>query len=312
MEWSTTFVLSVASLIGAFLVIIDNYVVASIWRPLGYYLCGVPWARFVPDKHPIVEKKVPVWLYSGLLHMVEVVGCWYYAYKWMWWRDIQSWPKDALLPTYPMSAEASAERDFIAPFYMWYLGYVCFTFVRDVFLKEDRTGGNWMFSLHHAVTLFLTAVSFHYGEWRAGFITRICLGLGEVTLYWGKAYSAREQTGQGSRYLLAFLFFVNFLVWGGMRCIGYGYLCYSLSVMYMREKANWSNELFTACTMELVGCWVLWTLQMIWTPYILLSAIKYFTTGKMSDGVHRDETAHQKDSKLEGKLDDKVEGKKVA
>jgi hypothetical protein len=246
--------------------------------------------------------------------MVEVVGCWYYAYKWTWWRDFDSWPKEALEPFYPMSAEATAERDFIAAFYMWYLGYVCFTFVRDVFLKEDRTGGNWMFSLHHAVTLFLTLVSFHYGEWRSGFLTRICLGVGEVTLYWGKAYSARQQTGHGSRYLLAFIFFVNFLVWGSMRCIGYGYLCYSLSVMYMREKASWSNELLAACTAELVGCWILWVLQMVWTPFILASGYKFLSTGHMSDGVHRDGSEHLKNKTGEKgeKVDDKAEGKKVA
>lgn len=318
MLWSTTYVFGCAVTIGTCLVVLDSLLIKHIWRPLGYYLCGVPWARFVPTEYPVVEKKVPVWLYSGLLHMVEVVGCWYYAYKWTWWRDIETWPRDALEPLYPMTAASTAERDFIAPFYMWYLGYVCFTFVRDVFLKEDRTGGNWMFSLHHAVTLFLTLVSFHWGEWRSGFITRLCLGLGEVTLYWGKTYSARQQTGRGSRQLLAFIFFVNFIVWGLMRCFGYGYLCYSLSVMYMREKANWSNELFTACTLELIGCWVLWTLQIVWTPFILVSGYKFLTTGQMSDGVHRDSAKEvMKDGQVEEftqeeKLDGKMEGKKVA
>eukprot|EP00746_Dinoflagellata_sp_MGD_P160493 gnl/MRDRNA2_/MRDRNA2_87274_c0_seq1.p1 gnl/MRDRNA2_/MRDRNA2_87274_c0~~gnl/MRDRNA2_/MRDRNA2_87274_c0_seq1.p1 ORF type:complete len:318 (-),score=34.38 gnl/MRDRNA2_/MRDRNA2_87274_c0_seq1:553-1506(-) len=312
--WSTTFVFACAVMIGSCLVAFDSFLIKNVWRPLGYYLCGVPWARFVPDKYPVVEKKVPVWLYSGLLHMLEIVGCWYYACKWTWWRDLETWPKDTLLPLYPMSPEATAERDFIASFYMWYLGYVCFTFVRDVFLKEDRTGGNWMFSLHHAVTLFLTLVSFHFGEWRAGLITRMCLGVGEVTLYWGKAYSARQQCGHGSRPLLAFIFFVNFLVWGAMRCIWYGYLCYSLSIMYMREKTNWSTELFAACTLELIGCWILWVLQVVWTPFILASGYKFLSTGHMSDGVHRDGSEHlkEKEGKKGGKLDEKAEEKKVA
>jgi hypothetical protein len=180
------------------------------------------------------------------------------------------------------------ERDQIAPFYTFYFGYVSYTFVRDVFLKEDRTGGNVMFTIHHVLTVGLVASSFHYGEWRAGYLTRLIMGLGEVTLYFGKVYSARQQVGNGSQMVLGLLFILNAVVWGAMRCVAYAYLCYSLTVMYMRCYQAWAFGQLVACTAMLLGSWAMVSLQVIWTPFIFLSGLKFLRTGKIEDLVHRD------------------------
>lgn len=281
-------VLSLAVPVAVALVAFDRFMIPRFFRPLGYFLCGVPWERFVPEKHVVLEQKFPVYFESGLLHLVELAATLYYAYSWTWWRDPSDWPQNALLVLDTSNPPHAAERDFIAPFYIFYFGYVMFTFVRDLFLKKDRTGGNFTFTIHHVLTVALTATSFHYGEWRAGFITRLCLGLGEVTLYFGKCYSAREQVGNGSRGLLGAIFLLNFIVWGGMRCLAYGWLCYSLTIMYLREKPTWANDQFAACTAMLVGSWAMLCLQLLWTPFICTAGLKYLRTGKMDDPVHRD------------------------
>lgn len=267
---------------------------APVWYGCDWLLC-----RYV--YHPIGlacgltdswSERFPPWFGTGIYHSVEFVNWLMFGLvvenSWCW-----EWNKwDVHLRARVTEAEL-AERDSYSKLYVLYFSYCLFSWFKDM-LKKGKSakakGKNaiieMMFTMHHWIAILLTASSIVYGCWRAGFLTRLIHCPADVFLYFGKCYQGRWSSGNGSKLVLAVIFVVIFVSWVATRVVVYGYLIYALGVMWNRERQNWPMDLFICASLQWLGSFIMWVLQVVWSGGILQAMIPFLKSDSYEDPWH--------------------------
>lgn len=209
----------------------------SVYRPLGFKLAGL---QDLPGAPEIIAVKWQSWCGTFLGHIVMTGLWWKYAQdsnSTGWILDHRHWI-DSLFPR----IHDAEERRQVGPYYIMYFSYVLHTCYKDMIKSVGRKGGaqQFLFDLHHLLTVGLVATSIATGTWRCGVLTRMIHDVGDIVLYSSMLRRALYETRGGSPATMHGWFLANNIVWPGTRILLYGYLC--LSMYKMLKKFNSRKE----------------------------------------------------------------------
>jgi len=278
--------------------VVKSLACAPLWMAVEY-LCGFlakPYAAYVDKSDEKLEKKLVAWTGNVSSHGLQCLFWWVYALSGETWIfDIFGWVVE-LEPT-----EARLiDRPRVLPVYIMYLGYAWHSLQKDV----RRSWGNFhqpmqaMFLFHHLLTIFLVALSIEHNCWRAGVLTRLAHDPADIMIYTSKIYIAAYEKGKGSYLRVCFIYVITVIVWVSTRVVLYGWVNYCLHVMYLAKVDSWEPTHQIVCVSLLIGSWVMWILQVIWSYALGASMYQFVTTGHQpTDSIDKGQNGSAGDSK---------------
>ena len=256
-----------------------------VFTPIAYALVG----NFTKQSSPEIKKKLskaPGYIGSFVYHGVQwVLWLQYSTTQKSWWLDYSNWYKTMAEPL--VNDNGGFKQ--IAPLYAMYFGFLIFSIVNDHFKRGKVASGSrpnafseslmtLTFNIHHIVAFVLVAMSMYYGPYRPGFLTRIFHDPTDIILNPAFIYRLRYQLGNGTWFntgigytAIAIAFFVS-------RVVLYGVVVYHcqlmLNSMYFGELPG---DILIPTVIMVLGCWVMWLLQVVWFVGITNNTIDHWT-----------------------------------
>jgi hypothetical protein len=261
------------------------------------------------------KAKIEGWTASVTCYFVQASMWIVYCRGEDWVFDPWNWDQALETSPYVATPEKVAK---VFPYYLVYLGYCWHSLCKDVKrvgASDEATSMQMMFLFHHVLTIFLVALSIQYCSFRCGVITRLLFGPVDLVLYSSKILSTFAKEGKFPFKAMAAIYIVNNILWISLRIIGYGWMIFQAYRMWSAHAhANMFGVpwMYPVATSLLVGCIVMWLLQLIWGIALFEATVKYIGNRGKSSGDAMDRGQGDGEAQLVAKRKDRQARLKAA